>query len=202
MTIGDSKAIRPAVQDTTTRDIKSQLILGDTRFGSEENHRRLREEGLQLVTPTQPPKGYKKGKLTLEQFQLNEQGLVIQCPAGQTPISTAAGEVKIQTVFRSETCGTCPYRDSCLTAAPIKRGEAPRVQYTPARVEKLRQREYEKSDAFKQIYRWRSGIEATVSRLKYQMNLARLRVRGMNSVDYTVCMRSLRLNILRAANYT
>lgn len=87
-------------------------------------------------------------------------------------------------------------------AAAIKRGELPRVQYTPARVEKLRRREYEQSNAFKQIYRWRAGIEATVSRLKYQMNLARLRVRGMGSVRYTVWMRSLGLNILRAANYT
>ena len=154
------------------------------------------------MAPTQPPKGYKQGKLTLEQFRLDEQGLVIQCPAGQIPISTTAGKAKIQAVFPAETCGTCPYRDSCPTAAPIKRGKPPRVQYTPSRVEKLRQREYEKSDAFKQIYRWRAGIEATVSRLKYQMNLSRLRVRGMSSVRYTVWMRSLGLNILRAANYT
>ncbi len=202
MTIGDSKAVEPAVQDTTARGIKPQLILGDTRFGSEENHRRLGEEGLQLMAPTQPPKGYKKGKLTLEQFRLDEQGLVIQCPAGQIPISATAGQAKIQALFPAETCGNCPYRDSCPTAAPIKRGKQPRVQYTPARVEKLRKREYEKSDAFKQIYRWRAGIEATVSRLKYQMNLARLRVRGMSSVRYTVWMRSLGLNILRAANYT
>jgi hypothetical protein len=83
----------------------------------------------------------------------------------------------------------------------MKRGKAPRVQYTLARVEKLRQRAYEKSDAFKQIYRWRAGIEATVSRLKHQMNLARIRVRGMSAVRYRVWMRSLGLNILRAANY-
>lgn len=202
MTIGDSKAIDPAVQDTTARGIQPELILGDTRFGSEENHRRLGDEGLQLVAPTQPPKGYKKGKLTLEQFRLDDQGLITQCPDGQIPISTTVGKAKIQAVFRAETCGNCRHRNGCPTAAAIKRGELPRVQYTPARVEKLRRREYEQSNAFKQIYRWRAGIEATVSRLKYQMNLARLRVRGMGSVRYTVWMRSLGLNILRAANYT
>ncbi len=202
MTVGDSKAVEPAVQDTAARRIQPQLILGDTRYGSEDNHRRLGEEGIQLVAPAQPPKGYKKGKLTLEQFQLDEQGLVLQCPAGQIPISATAGKAKIQAVFRAETCGSCPSRESCPVAAPIKRGESPRLQYTPARVEKLRRREYEKSDAFKQIYRWRAGIEATVSRLKHQMHWARLRVRGMGSVRYTVWMRSLGLNIRRAANDT
>jgi hypothetical protein len=82
MTMGDSKAVEPAVQDTTERGIQPQLILGDTRYGSEENHRKLGEEGVRLVAPTQPPKGYKKGKLTLEQFQLDAQGLIVQCPAG------------------------------------------------------------------------------------------------------------------------
>ena len=201
MTIGDSKAVEPAVQDTAERAIKPQLILGDTRYGSEDNHRKLSVEHVELVARTQPPKGYKKGKLTLEQFQLDEKGLIVKCPAGQVPISATAGVAKLQAVFSADTCGSCPYQKSCPTAAPMKRGESPRVQYTPARVKKCRQREYEQSDAFKQIYRWRAGIEATVSRLKHQLNLATLRVRGMSSVRYTVWMRSLGLNILRAANY-
>ena len=168
MTIGDSKAVEPAVQDTSERGIRPQLLLGDTRYGSENSRQKLSDEGVQLVVRTQPPKGYKKGKLTLEQFQLDEEGLIVKCPAGQ---------------------------------APMKRGESPRVQYTPDRVEKCRQRECEQSEAFKRIYRWRAGIEATISRLKHQMDMAELRVRGMNSVRYTVRMRCLGLNILRAANY-
>ena len=201
MTIGDSKAVEPAVQDTTERGIRPQLLLGDTRYGSKNSQRKLSNEGVQLVVRTQPPKGYKKGKLTLEQFQLDENGLIVKCPAGQEPISATAGYAKMQAVFSAKTCGVCPHQKNCPTAAPMKRGESPRVQYTPDRVEKCRQREYEKSETFKQIFRWRAGIEATISRLKHQMDLAELRVRGMNSVRYTVRIRSLGLNILRAANY-
>ena len=202
MTIGDSKAVEPAFQSTAERGIRPQLILGDTRYGSKENHLKLGKENVQLVVRTQPPKGYKKGKVTLEQFQLDESGLIVSCPAGQTPISSTAGAAKIQAVFAPEACSNCLHSNDCLTAAPIRRGESPRIQYTPARVRKLRLRRYEQSDEFKQIYRWRAGIEATVSRLKHQMNLARLRVRGRSSVCYTVRMRSLGLNILRAARYT
>jgi hypothetical protein len=52
---------------------------------------------------------------------------------------------------------------------------------------------------FKDRYRWRAGIEATMSRLKHQMHLARLRVRGMAAIQYTVFLRALGLNILRVA---
>jgi len=59
----------------------------------------------------------------------------------------------------------------------------------PARVKKLQLRKYEQSNEFKLICRWRAGIEVTVSRPKHQMNLANLRMRGRNSVCYTVWMR-------------
>jgi hypothetical protein len=39
---------------------------------------------------------------------------------------------------------------------------------------------YERSEAFREIYRWRAGIEATMSHLKHQMKLAKLRIRGMS----------------------
>ena len=55
------------------------------------------------------------------------------------------------------------------------------------------------SDAFRDVYRWRAGIEATMSRLKYQMNLAHLRIRGMPAMRYVVNLRALGLNIRRCA---
>ena len=38
-----------------------------------------------------------------------------------------------------------------------------------------------------------AGIEATMSRLKYQMNLAHLRIRGMPAMRYVVHLRALGL---------
>ena len=40
-----------------------------------------------------------------------------------------------------------------------------------------------------------------MSRLKHQMRLAHLRVRGMAAVCYTVFLRALGLNVLRVAAY-
>lgn len=78
-------------------------------------------------------------------------------------------------------------------------GQFARFQYTPTRAENQKRRLFEASDAFREIYRWRAGIEATMSRLKYQMNLAHLRVRGMPAMRYTANLRALGLNIRRCA---
>jgi hypothetical protein len=76
-----------------------------------------------------------------------------------------------------------------------------RWQYTHERVAQCHRRLAEQEPAFIAQYRWRAGIEATMSRLKHQMHLAHLRVRGMAAVYYTVFLRVLSLNILRIAAY-
>ncbi len=52
---------------------------------------------------------------------------------------------------------------------------------------------------FRTDYRWRAGIEATMARLKHQMKLASLRIRGTPAMRYAVNMRALGLNIRRCA---
>lgn len=59
----------------------------------------------------------------------------------------------------------------------------------------------EKRDEFCDRYRWRAGVEATMSRFKYQMGMACLRVRGIASVTYVATLRALGLNIRRVAAY-
>ena len=57
----------------------------------------------------------------------------------------------------------------------------------------------EQTKEFKDRYRWRAGIEATNSHLKSDVGMARLRVRGMDSVRCAVMLKALGLNILKCA---
>ena len=93
----------------------------------------------------------------------------------------------------------CPDMQRCPMQAAKHDGQFVRFQYTPTRAENQKRRLYERGDAFREIYRWRAGIEGTMSWLKYQMNLAKLRIRGMPAMRYTVHMRALGLNIRRCA---
>jgi hypothetical protein len=91
--------------------------------------------------------------------------------------------------------------NQCPGFASAQAKKDARWQYTHERVAQQRRRLAEQESAFIAQYRWRAGIEATMSRLKQQMHLARLRVRGMAAVCYTVFLRALGLNILRVAAY-
>ncbi len=202
MTQHDSKATEPALTALGRRAIKPAVILGDSHYGSTENRQRMAQSGTEVVAPAMPPKGYKAGHVVLEDFELDADGIVIKCPAGETPLNTHLSKHKIEVLFDQSRCNQCPHRCRCPGSANRQGRTTQRWQYTPARVAQYRRRLAEKSDAFKERYRWRAGIEATMSRLKHQMGLAALRVRGRPSVKYAVYLKALGLNILRVAGHT
>ena len=85
-------------------------------------------------------------------------------------------------------------------AAAVGRA-SPRYQYTPDRVRQRARRLQDDTDKFRERYRWRAGVEATMSRYKHQMGMAKLRVRGMAKVTYVALLRALGLNIRRVTAY-
>jgi len=135
--------------------------------------------------------------LNLEQFELDDAGVITRCPGGYAPLSVSASRTRLQAVFSGAICDACPLKPRCLiTNTPSSRYRHHyRIQYLPSRLRLRALRLREKTPAFREVYRWQAGIEATLSRLKHQMNLGKLRVRGMASVSYTVFLRALGLNI-------
>jgi hypothetical protein len=199
MNIHDGSALEPALSDAEVRGIKPEVVLVDSHYGSNDNLAKASTQGVDLVSPSMPAKGSKQEKLTLEHFELDEQGLVIRCPQGHAPVMTSIGLEKLQVLFDAATCAACPLHQSCCASA-VDRNQ-PRYQYTHDRVSQRARRLHDQTDEFRGRYRWRSGIEGTMSRFKYQMGMVALRVRGKAAVGYTTFMRALGLNIHRVASY-
>ena len=193
MTVHDSKALLPAIEDTKARGVAPEHMVADTHYGSTQCIAQAKAKGVTLLAPAMSPKGKGQGKLTLEDFELNASGYIQRCPAGHAPLETSVSKKRLQVRFAIDVCGQCPLQDRC----PIKGKE--RLQYTHERVKQRARRLSEESDAFRDRYRWRAGIEGTISRLKHQMGLAHLRVRGQGAVQYRVLLRALGLNIHRVA---
>jgi hypothetical protein len=201
MTQHDSQALAPAIADVRARQVCPARLLGDSHYGSTGSVEHFQSEGIVLVAPAMPPKGAKQGQLTLENFILDEVGRVVACPQGHAPVWTSVSEIRLAVRFDPAPCQVCPSMHQCpgYTSSQAKQGA--RWQYTPARVAQRHRRLAEQEPAFIAQYRWRAGIEATMSRLKHQMHLAHLQVRGMAAVCYTVFLRALGLNILRVTAY-
>lgn len=200
LTRHDQHALQPALDDVTQRGMAPERVLADTHYGNIDNLDQTQARGIELIAPVQKAKGSLQGELNLEQFHLDEAGLIVQCPGGHAPHSVSRSRTRLQAVFLASTCDACPLKSRCLVNPPSSRsGQHYRIQYLPSRLRLRALRLHEKTAAFRNVYRWRAGIEATMSRLKHQMNLAYLRVRGMASVSYTVFLRALGLNIRRCA---
>jgi len=199
MTVHDGHRVDSAMTGLERRDLKPKTLLGDSHYGSNETKSLMQDRGIDLVAPIPSAKGAVSGRLTLEDFALDASGRVMRCPTGIEPASTSAAKSRLQARFDLSDCRRCPDMPRCLVQADKHGGSSARFQYTPVRVTNRKRRLYEQSTAFLDIYRWRAGIEATMSRLKHQMNLAHLRVRGMPAMRYVVHLRALGLNIHRCA---
>jgi hypothetical protein len=203
MTGHDKDAVMPALKDTQERGIAPELILADTHYGVEEQRQAATGEGVELLSPAQPPKGSRQEprKISLEQFVLDDKGFVKTCPAGQAPLSTSLSDGgNYQALFNACTCANCPLRGQCPVEPPRSAHDATmRLKYDRDRVAMRQRRLAEEQPHFTDRYRWRAGIEATMSRYKHQMGMAALRVRGLAAVTYEAFMGALGLNILRCA---
>jgi hypothetical protein len=199
MTVYDGHRLPDALDDLTERSLTPAVMLGDSHYGSTDNMTLTRDRNIDLVAPARPAKGASSGRLALEDFILDEEGLVLRCPNDVEPVSTSLAKAKLQARFDLSICRECPDLQRCPMQAAKRDGPFARFQYTPDRAANQKRRLYERSEAFRDIYRWRAGIEATMSRLKHKVNLAQLRIRGMPAMRYVVHLRALGLNIRRCA---
>jgi hypothetical protein len=204
MTGHDIAAVEPALEDTAARGIAPGQLLADTHYGLGENIERAAAMGVELISPAQPPAGSQQDppRLSLEQFILSKEGQVTQCPAGHAPlsVSTSKSGANCQARFDAATCAACPLRPQCPVQAPRSpRDCTTRLQYEAQRLDMRQRRLNEQEPRFKERYRWRAGIEATMSRLKHQMGCAALHVRGKAAIAYEAFMSALGLNIQRCA---
>jgi hypothetical protein len=196
MTVHDSKCLEPALLETKSRGIKPETVLADSHYGSSDNLSFGAEHGTTIIAPSFPPKGHKQNRITLEQFELDEAGFVLSCPVGLKPFKISSVKSRFQANFERSICQKC----SCLDRCPVRiEKKASRLRYTSDRVKQRKRRIFQESEFFKNQYRWRAGIEGSISRLKNQMKLGFLRVRGMRSVQYVCILRALGLNIFRCA---
>ena len=152
-----------------------------------------------MVSPAQTPKGQLQGHFTLEDFELADDGRVLTCPQGKQPQRTSVSDSKFQVLFDEADCMQCSQRERCPASAVGRKMS--RYQYTPERVVIRRRRLAEDSDEFRSQYRWRAGVEATMCRLKHQMKMKNLRIRGMKMIRYVSFMRALGLNVRRCSKF-
>ena len=190
----DAHALIPAIEDTKVRGLGPTEVLADSLYGSEKNVAAAAAMGTEVVAPV--PGGEKKSKSSyLSEFTLTEEGGIERCPMGHAPIEDVASGNHRDVVFAVEHCFGCPRRKECPVKS-VRKGYG--FSYDKKQVKMARRRAREKTEPFRNRYRFRAGIEATFSALDRRTGVKHLRVRGLPAVRFAVVLKVLGLNLLRA----
>jgi hypothetical protein len=183
--------------------LKAQTLYADAGYGSGLTIVELRNLGVDLQAPvSRGPTA--KDAIGRERFTYDEQGDVIACPQGHKPRAhkfirslLEVGTKTRHAIFEGRICNECPVRTRCCTRLDGQHSKNYQMEITDrvrARDTRLAEQQ---TEAFRQRYAIRSGIEATNSALKRTHGLARLRVRRLSRVRLAVAFKLMAFNIKR-----
>lgn len=192
----DANALLPAIEDAGKRDLAPTILLADTLYGSDDNVEKAKDLGITVIAPVM---GAKESATTLADFTFSDTDQIIACPEQQAPIKSKSGKQGGTTVcFDKTVCDTCRRQSEC----PVKRDKKScTISYDAKSLRLSRRRKQEKEAAFTEKYRYRSGIEGTMSDLDRITGLKHLRVRGMPQVRLAATLKAAGLNIHRATAF-
>jgi len=189
----DAHALIPALEATQERGVGPAEVLADTLYGSDDNCQAAASLGVEVVAPVSgsPP----VGRLSLADFTFAADETILTCPQGQTPVKTSCTAKGCGAAFDSETCRNCPRQADC----PVKPGHKRHyLHYNVKRLRLARRRAHEQTPEFQARYRYRAGIEGTISTYDRRTGVKRLRVRGFKAVRFCATLKAIGVNIYRA----
>lgn len=189
----DANALLPAIADATQRDLAPTELLADTLYGSDDNVEKAKYFGITVIAPVM---GAKENVILLADFTFSNTDQITACPEQQVPTKAKTGKNGGTKVFFNKAiCDNCRHQSEC----PVKRDKkSSTISYDAKSLRLSRRRKTEKEDSFKEKYRYRSGIEGTMSDLDRMTGIKHLRVRGITQVRLAATLKATGLNILRS----
>jgi hypothetical protein len=191
----DANALIPALKSTQERELGPKEALADSLYGSDDNCQRAEQLGVEIVAPTMGKPKQQEQALSLSEFAVSEKGDILACPQGYAPVSTTTKNTRHTAAFDSQQCPQCPHQST----GPVKAGKKQfYLRYTDKDLRLATRRAYEQTEEFQDRYRWRAGIEGTMSEYDRRTGVKRLRVRGLQAVRFCATLKAIGINIFRA----
>ena len=189
----DSEALIPAIERTKKMGFAPEQMLTDTAYGSDENHQQAAGHEVELIAPV--PGKEPKISIGLAEFNFSDKGEMIACPLGHAPIKLRNNKKTCSVFFDRNICSACTQFDQC----PVKEGtHGCRIRFNQKQLRTAKRRALETTPGFKNLYRFRSGIEPTFSEFDRKTGVKHLRVRGLKKVAFCATLKAAGINLFRA----
>jgi len=191
----DANALVPAIESAEEKDLKPRQLAADSLYGSDDNYEYAKKHDVELIAPTMGPG--QSHDLSLQDFHFSEKGQILACPQGHAP-GKIKKRKKVSIGFEINNCEHCPNLSQC----PVKKGKKYYyLRFTDKEMRLAKRRIDEQSEQFQDRYRWRAGVEATMSEYDRRTGVKQLRVRGLKAVQFCATLKALGVNIFRATAF-
>ncbi len=196
--VSDQKQVEPTIERLEEAGHKPTELFADAGYGSGENIVAAQERQVKLCAPITSGKDPDLKKIQLSDFEVTSDcRQVLSCLKDHAPLKCkeCGGGKAVIAVFSAKHCTQCEFLPIC----PVKRqkGGNYRLRYKLKEMATSRRRQEQESEDFKERYKIRSGIEATISEAQRLTGLKRSWTRGKERLSMSVYMKALAINIKR-----
>jgi IS5 family transposase len=196
----------PVLQRLAKRDLVPQILYADGGYPTPNDLVASRRMGSELFAPVN------RGRLAVDSlsradFEMNPvTGEVVRCPAGNRPVRHGERESSdamqrrraMYAFFDVDTCNCCTRRARCPVRAPNNSWSRQyRLELSPEMMARDARWVEQQAESWRERYRIRCGVEATMSELKRGHGLGRLRIRRLVRVRVQVALKATACNIKR-----
>jgi hypothetical protein len=196
--VSDQKEVIPVIDRLQQSNHKPEELFADAGYGNGENIVEAQERGVQLTAPVTVGKAPHEEKMQLSDFEISADYMCVKaCIKGHAPRLCRPiknGKI-VEVLFSGENCPQCDLLPICLVKRR-KKGQY-RLRYKPRNMAASHRRVEQETVDFKERYKIRSGIEATISEADRLTGLKRVWTRGKHPVTMSIFMKALAINIKR-----
>jgi transposase len=165
------------------------------------------EHGIDLVGPLKPGSCWQartEGAFEVGAFAINWEQETVTCPAGKRNHSWRAGHDRhgkpvINVSFQGNDCQPCLLKQRCTKRKAGGRGLSFRPQAAYAILQK--QRAFQQTDAFHDLYALRAGVEGVISQAAFTLGMRHGRYRGSVNVHFQHLMTAAAINLRRTIDW-
>jgi len=203
----DYEALPRVQEELERRDLLPATHFADAGYVAAENLVTSQQRGIDVVGPV-PDDSHWQARagqgFDTAQFVVDWQGKRVTCPRGETSVrwlDTFDADHKpiVRVRFDHYACAACPSRPLCTRSKRHPRQLLLRPQERRDALQAARERQ--KTEAFREQYAVRAGIEGTISQGVRVCALRRARYRGQVRVHLQHVLTAAALNVVRLANW-
>ena len=202
------------VNRLTSADLKPDRLFADGGYPSVPSSLDIVGQDITLMAPVNRPR-ISDQTMGRERFTFDKDGFVLRCPQQQRLVdhrkrsSNNKKGKALHAIFDGDICRACRKLEQCPVRAPNNRARGCNARHSSGnfRLEvtaqlRLRDQMYadQQTEPWKQQYKIRAGVEATMSELKRRHGMGKLRVRRAPKVCFAVACKVIACNIKRWAS--